>query len=108
LPTDIQSKTASTSKEPFKGPIRIPNLVEGLPLKRVYLVCIPLIITTDVGEPIESFVAPDEMAMQFAQAAKGEGVDLERDAGGVILLEAAMKAFEKDGELKVQKWVFGR
>jgi hypothetical protein len=101
LPTDIQSKTASTSKEPFKGPIRILNLVEGLPLERVYLVCIPLTVTTDVREPIESFVAPDEVAMQFSQAAKGEGVDLERDAEGVILLEGAMRAFERDGELKV-------
>lgn len=51
-------------------------------------------------EPVESFVAAEEMARQFVIAVEGEGVDLARLGEGVVLVEEAMEAFGEDGELK--------
>lgn len=51
--------------------------------------------------PIESFVAVDEMAAQFVIAAEREGWVPDEMGDGVVLLEEAMEAFGKNGELRV-------
>lgn len=58
-------------------------------------------LIVDAREPIESFIAAQEMVRQFDQAAEEEGWDLESMGDGVVLLQEAMGAFGQDGELRI-------
>lgn len=52
-------------------------------------------------EPIESFVAAEEMARQFIQSAEKEGAEMDQGGQGVILLDEAKEAFDENGDLRV-------
>jgi hypothetical protein len=52
-------------------------------------------------EPIESFVAAEEMTGQFILAAKKENVVLDEMGHDVILLEEAKAAFDENGDLRM-------
>ena len=53
-----------------------------------------------VREPIESFVAAEEMARQFIQSAEQEGATMGQGEQGVVLLNEAKEAFDKNGDLR--------
>jgi hypothetical protein len=52
-------------------------------------------------EPIESFVAAEEMARQFIQSAEKEGAAMNPGGGAVVLLDEAKEAFDENGDLRV-------
>lgn len=75
-----------------------------LSYERVDLVCHHSNRETDAKyarEPIESFVAAEEMARQFIQSAQQEGATMDQGGQAVILLDEAKEAFDENGDLKV-------